>query len=623
MENFDDFGLSEQVLSNLKEKKYAAPTDVQASSIQPILDNRDVIIQSRTGSGKTAAFGLPIIENVMADVPAVQFVVLVPTRELAIQVHEEMSSLAKGTERKLCSIYGGADMGRQIKRLREGAQVVVGTPGRILDHLKRRTMSFSVVRGIVLDEADKMLSMGFLPDVQSIMNQLPKRRQVVMSSATFPYSIEMLIQDYMEDPLKIAPPSGSMTPDQISHFYCSVQANEKEAVLLALIEKEQPEFSLIFCNTKVEVKSVHYFLQKAGILAEELSSDMSQSQRERSLKRLRAGVSQHMVCTDVAARGIDIPDLSHVFCFSSSADPETYVHRTGRTGRAGRSGKAISLIATVDLAGFQGSIKTNDLSADEIQFPTEQEIAESRALHHTKKLVSIDYGKGADVRDEFNMVAEKLTPEQVGTLLPLLLEHFARPVASIAPEVTRPSSAPPRESGSGRGRESERRPRGRGRERGRGRDENREERPPRSAVRGRDREPDRSRDRDRGQGRDRDRNRGRERDEVRPSRSRPSEAPAASSSRAPIASGSATFTTVCLALGRSDGLDEMDIQNILRRQGRARMGDIGDMQMKDHESLVNIADSALNSVLEADGKHFKSFELFIGKSPVKLEPHQS
>ncbi|MDJ0839722.1 MAG: DEAD/DEAH box helicase [Acidobacteriota bacterium] len=626
MENFEEFGLSDQVMANLKEKNYEKPTDVQVGAIPPILEKKDVVIQSRTGSGKTAAFGLPLIESVMADVPAVQFVCLVPTRELAAQVHEELSSLSKDTEMKVCAIYGGTDMNRQIRRLRDGAQVVVGTPGRILDHLKRRTMSFSVVRGIVLDEADKMLSMGFLPDVQNIMRQLPKRRQVVMSSATFPYSIEQLILDYMEDPVKVDVSSDEGTPKEIDHYFCSVQSNEKETALLALLEKEQPEFSLIFCNTKVDVKSVHFFLTKAGIKAEEMSSDMSQSQRERSLKRIRMGVSQHMVCTDLAARGIDIPALSHVFCFSSSADSETYVHRTGRTGRAGKSGKAISLVSTLDLAGFQTALKTTGLEAQEIHIPTEDEITDSRAQHLHTKLEEINYGHAADVRDEYSKVADQLTDEQVRDMLPLLLEHFDRPVVLLE-EAPRPAAAP-RDNREERreSRDDRRDSRGRRDDRGRGRrDDRRDSRGRRDDRGGRGRRDDRGGGRDRGgrgrdmnrddRGRDRRDNRGR-RDDRGGSRERRRDGDFSSGPR----QRSTSFTTLVLSLGRADGLDEMDIQNILRRQGRARMDDIGDIRMKDHESFINVGDNSVENVLSADGKHFKSFELYISRSPEKLEP---
>ena len=582
--SFSDYGLSAQILENLAAKNYTEPTDVQARAIPEIMAKKDVVIQSKTGSGKTAAFGLPIINEIKEDVPAVQFLVLVPTRELAAQVRDEITSLSNETPLKLCAIYGGVDMGKQIRALRQGAQVVVGTPGRILDHLKRRTMSFSVVRGVVLDEADKMLSMGFLPDVTTILGYLPKRRQVVMSSATFPFSIEQLIEAYMLDPVKLELSSDDAMPKEVSHFYCPVESKDKEATLLALLEKEQPELSLIFCNTKVEVKSVHYFLTNAGAQAEALSSDLSQSQREKSLKRLRSGISRHMVCTDLAARGIDIPQLSHVFNFSASSDSETYVHRTGRTGRAGKSGKAISLVSTLDLAGFQTALRACEIDITEINTPTEEEITSARSQHHFEYLEGIDFAREADVRDEFARLAERLTADQVKSLLPLLLEQFHRPQqplvvrADVEPHPPR-SEAPARMEREPRDRDRGRGPRRRGKP---GDRPSRRDRPPRSSQPTR-REP----------------------------RSQQPPPPREQDAKK-------TYTTICLGLGRLDGLDEMDVQNILRRQGKTRMDDIGDIAMKDHESFVNIGSSSLENVLAADGKFFKSFEIYIATSPIPL-----
>ena len=594
MEKFTELDLSEQVLENLKNKKYDRPTPIQSKVIPVILEKRDVVMQSQTGSGKTAAFGLPLIQNVMEDVPAVQFVVLVPTRELAFQVYEELRELAQGTNVKICSIYGGSSMGAQIQALRAGAQIVIGTPGRVLDHLKRRTMSFSVVRGIVLDEADKMLSMGFFPDVQLIFKSLPKRRQSIMSSATFPYTVERLIYQYMHEPVRISLSTEDMSPKEINHQYCNVDNNRKEEILLAFLEKEQPDASLIFCNTKIDVKSVHLFLSNAGIQAEGLSSDLSQPQREKVLNKLRTGLVQHLVCTDLAARGIDIPNLSHVFVFASSGDPETYVHRTGRTGRAGKSGKAISLISTLDLAGFKQALRVNQIEAQEIQAPTEEEIVSARTEHDYKYLAAVDFGRDADVRDEFTRLAQKLSADQVKSMLPLLLAHFCRPeqpsgVIGYEPPPPQTENRP----------DSDERPR-RERDHGRGRGDHRGRR--------------NRRDRGDARGGGRSRSGGHGRDDRPPSRSRHDDRRSRSGDSFRAKGKSDHFETVCLALGRKDGLDEMDIQNLLRRQGRARMEDIGDIDMKDHESLIHIGSNSLGSVLQADGKHFKQFEIFVGKA---------
>lgn len=590
METFKELNLSEQIQKNLDTKGYEKPTPIQGKVIPVILEKRDVVMQSQTGSGKTTAFGLPIVQNVMPDVPAVQFVVLVPTRELAFQVYAELQDLAKDTDVKICSIYGGSSMGAQIQALRNGAQIVIGTPGRVLDHLKRRTMSFSVVRGVVLDEADKMLSMGFFQDVQLIFKSLPKRRQTIMSSATFPSSVERLIYQYMHEPARISMSTEDMSPKEIAHQYCSVESNRKEETLLAFLEKEQPAASLIFCNTKIDVKSVHLFLSNAGINVEGLSSDLSQPQRERVLLRLRNGLVHHLVCTDLAARGIDIPNLSHVFIFSSSGDPETYVHRTGRTGRAGKSGKAISLVATLDLASFKQSLRTNQIDATEIQAPSEADILSARVSHELDALAAIDFGKDADVGDEFTQLAEKLSQEQINSLLPVLLANFCR--REIPGDVQAYEPPPKQSSSSPEPKDHEQRSRKRNPRQRKGRRDQRE---------GRD-----SRDRSRRESQSPQKERGR----------RPQRDSRGPRSDTPRATGKSDhFERVCLALGRQDGLDEMDLQNILRRQGRARMEDIGDINMGDHESFIQIGSKSLDSVLQADGKHFKQFELFVGKAP--------
>ena len=650
MESFKEFGFSEQILANLKQMNYEKPTDVQAQAIPALLEKKDVVIQSQTGSGKTSAFGLPIVHGVMTDVPAVQFVVLVPTRELAAQVRDEFVNLCRDTDIKHCAIYGGADMDKQIRALRDGAQIVIGTPGRILDHLRRRTMSFSVVRGVVLDEGDKMLSMGFFPDVQSIFNQLPKLRQTVLSSATFPYVVEQLIYNYMTDPVTISLSTRQMAPDEINHQYCAVQSQEKEGVLLALMEKEQPDRSMIFCNTKTDVKSLQFFLSKAGIEVVGMSSDLTQAQREKTLHRLRSGEIQHMVCTDLAARGIDIPELSHVFIFSSSGDSETYVHRTGRTGRAGKPGTAISLVSTHDLAGFQTALRVNDIEAVEISIPTEEEINQARMEKHFTELEEIGFARDADIRQEYALLAEKLTPEQVKSLLPLLLERFWKPLVMVQPQ-RRPdpvdSSRPERESRRGRGRRGDRGERGERGERNSERGERSSERSERSSERsersdkaersdrnernernGGERNERTGSERNSGErsgrgerGRSNRAERGRRRrspqDRRQDSGERPSRSASGGSRRNKV------YETICIGLGRQDGLDEMDLQNILRRQGRARMDDIGDIAMKDHESFVDIGSDSLGSVLAADGKHFKSFEIFISKSPVSLDEARS
>lgn len=554
MENFNEIGLKQPILDNLARMGYETPTDIQSQAIPEIMSNQDTVMQAHTGSGKTAAFGIPLIQSVMPDVPAVQFVILVPTRELAKQVTNELVSLAQDTDVNVVAIYGGTSIDAQFKALGQHAHIVVGTPGRTLDHLKRRTMTMSVVRGLVLDEADKMLSMGFLPEMKLIFQHLPKRHQTIMSSATFPASIEGLIHRYMNDPVRICLSSDQVMPKEIKHLYCTVPLRQKDQALLSFIEKEEPELSLIFCNTKIEVKALSRFLIGAGINAIPLSSDLTQKQRELNLQRLRFGQVNHLVCTDVASRGIDIPNLTHVFIYSTSEDLELYVHRTGRTGRAGKPGIAISLVATVDLPNFIQALKTHGVDAEEIEVPTEEEILATRVAHHIRALETINYAADADIKEEFMRLSEALSEDRIHALFPFLLERFLLPKFTAQEQEyissTTPESRPPRSSSSPR------------------------ERPPRG-------------------------------------RSKPS-----GRKRAPALR---SYTTVCLALGTRDGLKPVDVQNLLKRQGKAEPEDIGRIDMHDHESFVNVGSRSLGNVLAADGKWYRSQEIYVAESPAPLE----
>ncbi|MCB1052248.1 MAG: DEAD/DEAH box helicase [Acidobacteria bacterium] len=563
---FSELGLNDNLLQNLERLGFANPTEIQVAAIPELLKKVDVVFQSHTGSGKTAAFGLPILQSANATIPATQFVVLVPTRELALQVQGELNRMADGIGLQAIAIYGGASMAGQVEALKKTPQIVVGTPGRILDHLKRRSMNFSVVRGIVLDEADKMLSMGFLPEVQLIFRHLPKRRQVVMSSATFPISIERLIQSYMNEPVRIDVSSDRSSAKEIEHFYCITSNQTKDQTLLAFIEKEQPEQSLIFCNTKIEVKAITQYLVGAGISAMSLSSDLSQKARERNLLQLRKGLVNHLVCTDVAARGIDIPNLTHVFIYSTSEDLETYVHRTGRTGRAGRAGKAISLVSGQDVANYTMALKSNDIQAQEITAPSDDEVLQVRINRKLALLEEINFAQDADIPKEFTVLAESLSAANIKSLLPLLLEKFFRPETYDIPEPVEMLD------GSEKYDEAPREPR-----------EHREHRESRNHRE--TREP-------------------REKRRERKS--------------APSGSGSSSLKTLCVALGFKDGLNPGDIRFVLTKFGRLRNQEIGKIQMGEYESLVNVSGRSVGSALKANGKSYRNIDLVVAESKTSL-----
>src|SRR5947207_1752465 len=309
--SFDSLSLSAETLSSLDAMGYKAPTDVQSETIPRAQAGRDLVVQSRTGTGKTAAFGIPGIEKVDPAVAAVQVVALAPTRELALQVADELAQIGKGKAVRIESIYGGASMDRQLEGIRAGAHVIVGTPGRVLDHLRRKTLRFESVKLLVLDEADRMLDMGFAVEMGQIMEYMPAQRQTLLFSATIPLGIRGLIYHYLSDPDWVLLSEDQIYVKEVQHLYCLTPKLHKEATLYKLLEYENPASSMIFCNTKEETRLVHAFLSGKGMPASMLSSDLPQKKRERVMARFRSGDIRHLVTTDVASRGIDIEDLPH------------------------------------------------------------------------------------------------------------------------------------------------------------------------------------------------------------------------------------------------------------------------------------------------------------------------
>jgi ATP-dependent RNA helicase DeaD len=345
---FEAMGLSPELLRALDEMGYAEPTEIQHQVIPVMLAGRDVIGQAQTGTGKTAAFGIPIVEGIREDAPGVQAVVLAPTRELALQITAEMRALARFRPVRIASIYGGSSMRDQLDALAAGAQIVVGTPGRILDHLGRRTLDFSHVRVLILDEADRMLDMGFMPDVERIIRRLPRDRQTALFSATVPLVIRRLSARHMRNPETVAVRPEEPTVAQVEQVYYEVAERDKVAGLRHVLDNEQPAQAIIFCHTQIGVDRLSRALQRAGYPAEPIHGSLNQRQRERILRDFRSGRLPLLVATNVASRGLDIPEVSHVINFDIPEDAETYVHRIGRTARAGREGKAITFVAEWD-----------------------------------------------------------------------------------------------------------------------------------------------------------------------------------------------------------------------------------------------------------------------------------
>lgn len=360
---------------------------VQARAIPYLLAGRDVMIQSRTGSGKTGAYLLPIMHNIDLQKKAAQALVLVPTRELALQVAREAQMLAGDTEFKTAVVYGGVGYGAQLEAFRQGAQLVVGTPGRILDHLLKDTLSLDNLRILIFDEADRMLSMGFYPDMVKIRKYVPAAKIASsMFSATYPPQVVRLAGQFLKNPQLLSLSGDQIHIAEIEHVFYVVPGMRKERSLVRIIEIENPVSAIIFCNTKDAVHYLSVVLKRFGYDADELSSDLAQAAREKVMARVRRGALRFLVATDVAARGIDIPDLSHVIQYEPPEDPEAYIHRAGRTGRMGSGGVAISLVAEMEKFKLQSIARHYSIRMEEKQLPGDEELEQVVAQRVTALL---------------------------------------------------------------------------------------------------------------------------------------------------------------------------------------------------------------------------------------------
>ena len=346
MKDFKDFGFSEGILKAIEEKGFEEPTPIQEKIIPDMLNSEcDLIAQAQTGTGKTAAFGLPILERLNVDNSCIQALVLCPTRELAIQVSEELNSLRSNKDIHITPIYGGQSIDQQIQRLKRGVHIVVGTPGRVIDHLRRRTMKLGGIKYLILDEADEMLAMGFIEDVETIMAKTNTDKRTLLFSATIPQRIASLAKKYMKDQKLIRIQPNQITTELADQIYFEVNTSDRLEALCRIIDVEEGFYGLIFCRTKINVNSLTMKLQDRGYDTDCLHGDISQHLREKILKKFKDRHINILVATDVAARGLDIYDLTHVINYSLPQDPDSYIHRIGRTGRAGKLGTAITFIS--------------------------------------------------------------------------------------------------------------------------------------------------------------------------------------------------------------------------------------------------------------------------------------
>ncbi len=346
VETFGELGVSEEILKGLAAMGIEKPSPIQAQGIPPVLEGHDVIGQAQTGTGKTAAFGIPVLERIDASDNTTQALILCPTRELAVQVSEELRKIGKYLPQiKIEAIYGGDSIERQIRSLRKGVHIVVGTPGRVMDHLERGTLHLDNVKMMVLDEADEMLDMGFREDIESILTDMPEERQTILFSATMSKPIMAITRKFQDNPVLIKVVRNELTNQNIEQVYFEVKPQAKVEVMTRLIDMYDIKSLLVFCNTKRKVDEIVEELQLRGYAAEGLHGDLRQQQRNNVMSKFKAGVTTILVATDVAARGIDVSGLDAVINHDIPLDEEYYVHRIGRTGRAGMSGKAFSLVA--------------------------------------------------------------------------------------------------------------------------------------------------------------------------------------------------------------------------------------------------------------------------------------
>ena len=373
---FNELNLSREVLQAIEEMGFVNPSEVQEGTIPKILDGHDLLAQAQTGTGKTASFGIPMIEKIQDNnYETLQALVLVPTRELARQVSEELKKLSKHkTFIRVLAIYGGADMGKQLRELKRGASIVVGTPGRVMDHMKRKTIDLSDLKFLVFDEADEMFDMGFRDDMKTIIEKTNDDRQTLFFSATFDNEIKDFSKLYQKSPKKVIIEKKELTAEKIKQYYLELNRNMKTEILNRLILIHKPKKSIIFCNTKRMVENLEEEIAQKGYKVDSLHGDMRQSSRDNVMKKFRKGTIDVLIATDVAARGLDVSDIDIVFNYDLPQQAEYYVHRIGRTARAGKKGLSFSFVTSRDYPKFREIEKYANIKMERIDLPTKGDL---------------------------------------------------------------------------------------------------------------------------------------------------------------------------------------------------------------------------------------------------------
>ena len=377
IQSFKDLPLSMEVLKSIQELGFETLFPIQAQAIIPLLEGKDVIGQAQTGTGKTAAFGVPMVERLDPQVKKVQGLILVPTRELAMQVAQNMHQFAKHKKLKILPVYGGASIERQIYELNNGAQIVVGTPGRIIDLLERRVLNLSFVKVLVLDEADRMLDMGFIEDIGYILSKAPANRQTSLFSATIDKTVMNVCNRYMKNPVKILVSKDEIGLTQMKQFYTIVNQGAKFDTLCTILHENDVERAIVFCRTRHETSKIADRLAQKGYRTQALHAGYTQPQRERAITAFKAGKLNLLVATDVAARGLDIEGVTHIINFDVPADPLVYFHRVGRTARKGADGTAITLVSYGEMSNFNNVKAITKTKIEELKSSSRQDPQDS------------------------------------------------------------------------------------------------------------------------------------------------------------------------------------------------------------------------------------------------------
>ncbi|PCS02622.1 ATP-dependent RNA helicase [Lactococcus garvieae] len=449
---FNELGLSEGIVETLTAIGYEQPTPIQEQTIQLALSGRDVLGQAQTGTGKTAAFGLPTIEKINPENKAIQALVIAPTRELAVQGQEELFRFGKSKGLKVRTVFGGSSIEKQIKALRSGAHIVVGTPGRMVDLLKRKALDLSHLETLILDEADEMLNMGFLEDIEFIIGKTPAERQTLLFSATMPNDIKKIGVKFMKNPEHIKVAAKEMTADRIDQYFIKTKEFEKFDVLTRLLDVERPELAIVFGRTKRRVDEITRGLKLRGYRAEGIHGDLDQNKRLRVLRDFKGGHLDILVATDVAARGLDISGVTHVYNYDITQDQESYVHRIGRTGRAGKSGRSVTFVSYNEMGYLRAIEKLTKKEMKGMRPPTKEDAYQaslSVAMDEIKRDLQDGSLKGKLTK--FDADAEQLLAEyDVKELVAMLIQSRVKDPDTM-PEVQITAERPLPFNGEGKG----------------------------------------------------------------------------------------------------------------------------------------------------------------------------